>query len=118
MPQRCLYDVLAVERDADDGQIKKAYRKQAIKWHPDKNPDDRAGAEEKFKAVAQAYDILSDPAKRRQYDGELRDGPSHGTFNPGHGTFNPEGNPVVWAESPAGLSTQSRTHRLRRKRAG
>ena len=48
---RCLYEILEVERDADDGAIKKAYRKQAIKWHPDKNRDNKEEAEKVFKEV-------------------------------------------------------------------
>ena len=63
MPQ--LYEILGVPTTADEDAIKKAFRKLALKWHPDKNPDNRAAAEEKFKAVAQAYDVLSDPLKRR-----------------------------------------------------
>ena len=67
MPQRCLYDVLAVERDADDGQIKKAYHKAALAAHPDKNPGDEQ-AHERFQAVSHAYQILSQPDTRERYD--------------------------------------------------
>mmetsp|Transcript_12826 Transcript_12826/g.19463 ORF Transcript_12826/g.19463 Transcript_12826/m.19463 type:complete len:228 (-) Transcript_12826:218-901(-) len=62
------YAVLGVDKDADDKTIKKAYRKLALKWHPDKNPDNIEAAEEKFKEIAQAYEILSDPKKRKAYD--------------------------------------------------
>ena len=72
------YSALEVSNSASADEIKKAFRKLAIKWHPDKNPDNKEQAEEKFKAIAQAYDVLSDPQKRRQYDAELRDGPAHG----------------------------------------
>jgi len=64
---RDYYSVLGVEKGADAGAIKKAYRKLAVKYHPDKNPGDKA-AEEKFKEITEAYAVLSDPDKRRQYD--------------------------------------------------
>eukprot|EP00747_Dinoflagellata_sp_TGD_P170151 gnl/TRDRNA2_/TRDRNA2_200997_c0_seq1.p1 gnl/TRDRNA2_/TRDRNA2_200997_c0~~gnl/TRDRNA2_/TRDRNA2_200997_c0_seq1.p1 ORF type:complete len:275 (+),score=74.76 gnl/TRDRNA2_/TRDRNA2_200997_c0_seq1:67-891(+) len=62
------YDVLGVDKNASEDQIKKAYRKAALKWHPDKNPDDKERAEQMFKAVAEAYEVLSDPQKRSLYD--------------------------------------------------
>lgn len=61
------YDLLGVSRDAGQDEIKKAYRKKAVKYHPDKNPGD-AKAEEKFKEISHAYEVLSDTGKRRQYD--------------------------------------------------
>ena len=64
---RDYYEVLGISRDASDAEVKKAYRKLARQYHPDTNPDDK-GAEEKFKEVQTAYDILSDPEKRKQYD--------------------------------------------------
>lgn len=65
--ERDLYKVLGVARDVDADALKKAYRKLARRHHPDVNPGDKA-AEEKFKAISEAYDVLSDPAKRRNYD--------------------------------------------------
>jgi DnaJ family protein B protein 4 len=62
------YRILEINRDADADAIKKAYRKQALRWHPDKNQDNREVAEEKFKDVAEAYDVLSDPQKKAVYD--------------------------------------------------
>jgi molecular chaperone DnaJ len=65
--KRCYYEVLGVSREADDGSLKGAYRKLALKYHPDRNPDDH-DAEEKFKEAAEAYSVLSDPQKRAAYD--------------------------------------------------
>lgn len=65
--KRDYYEVLGVARNAEEAEIKKAYRKLALKYHPDKNPDDTA-AEEKFKEAAEAYEVLSDAQKRAQYD--------------------------------------------------
>lgn len=67
MAKRDYYDILGVDRDASQKEIKKAYRKLAAKYHPDKNPDDDQ-AEKKFKEVGEAYDVLSDPEKRKMYD--------------------------------------------------
>lgn len=61
------YEVLGVAKDADEATIKKAYRKLAMKYHPDRNPDDKS-AEEKFKEVGEAYEVLSNPDKRAAYD--------------------------------------------------
>src|SRR5215218_9492527 len=64
------YDVLGVDKKASDEEIKKAYRKLARQYHPDKNPGD-AKAEERFKSISQAHDILGDPEKRKAYDRAL-----------------------------------------------
>mmetsp|Transcript_98902 Transcript_98902/g.176210 ORF Transcript_98902/g.176210 Transcript_98902/m.176210 type:complete len:339 (-) Transcript_98902:353-1369(-) len=68
------YKVLGVPRDATDAQLKKAYRKLALKWHPDKNKDNAAAASEKFKEVGEAFAVLSDPKKRAVYDQHGADG--------------------------------------------
>ncbi len=73
------YDVLGVDEDASEGEIKKAYRKKAKKYHPDMNPDiDTKEAEKKFKEVTEAYEVLSDPEKRAQYDRFGHAGPEQG----------------------------------------
>ena len=60
--------MLGVSRSADDSEIKKAYRKLAVQWHPDKNPDNQKAAEEVFKKVGEAYAVLSDKEKRVVFD--------------------------------------------------
>ncbi|MBD3378279.1 molecular chaperone DnaJ [candidate division KSB1 bacterium] len=67
MADQDLYKTLGVSRDASQAEIKKAYRKLAMQYHPDRNPDDKE-AEDKFKQVGEAYSVLSDPEKRRRYD--------------------------------------------------
>ena len=67
MEYKDYYKILGVSKTASQDEIKKAYRKLAVKYHPDKNPDDRK-AEEKFKEISEANDVLGDPAKRKQYD--------------------------------------------------
>src|SRR5947208_9456243 len=67
MAKRDYYAILGVERGAGDEEIKRAYRKLAVKFHPDKNPGDKT-AEEQFKELGEAYEVLSDPEKRAAYD--------------------------------------------------
>ena len=67
MSKRDYYETLGVSKSADAKEIKKAYRKLAIKYHPDKNPDNKA-TEEKFKEAAEAYDVLSSTEKKQKYD--------------------------------------------------
>jgi len=65
--KRCYYEILQVSKTASEAEIKRAYRKLAMKYHPDRNPDDKT-AEEKFKEITEAYEVLSDPQKRAAYD--------------------------------------------------
>jgi len=64
----CYYDVLGVEKGCTEQELKKAYRRLALKWHPDKNPNNKDAAEKKFKEISEAYDVLSDKKKREVYD--------------------------------------------------
>lgn len=81
--KRDYYEVLGLDKNASEDDIKKAYRKLAIKYHPDRNPGDKK-AEEKFKEAAEAYDVLHDPQKRQQYDQFGFNGPQGG-FGGGFG---------------------------------
>ena len=83
MAKRDYYEVLGVDKNASEEELKKAYRKLAKKYHPDANPDNKAEAEKKFKEVNEAYETLSDPQKRQMYDQFGPDGPQG--FNGGAG---------------------------------
>lgn len=84
MAKRDFYEILGIAKNASDDEIKKAYRKLAIKYHPDKNPDDKQ-AEEKFKEAAEAYEVLSDADKRQRYNqfGHAGVGGAHGGHHGG-----------------------------------
>ena len=82
MAKRDYYEVLGVDKSASAEEIKKAYRKVAIKFHPDKNPDDPS-AEEKFKEAAEAYEVLGNPEKKQRYDRFGHDGMNGGGFGGG-----------------------------------
>jgi len=88
MAKRDYYEVLGVNRDADSEEIKKAYRKLALKYHPDRNPGDK-NAEEQFKELGQAYEVLSEPQNRAAYDryGHAAFDPRARAGAPGYGGF-------------------------------
>lgn len=88
MAKRDHYEVLGVERGADVAAIKRAYRKAALRWHPDKNPGDRE-AEERFKEAAEAYAVLSDADKRARYDRFGHAGVGGAAGGGGFGGFDP-----------------------------
>ena len=71
------YDLLGVSKSASADEIKKAYRKQALEWHPDKHKDNKEAAEKRFKEINEAYQILSDPQKKQQYDQFGHAGPAN-----------------------------------------
>ncbi|NWQ91562.1 DNJB8 protein, partial [Burhinus bistriatus] len=71
------YKVLGLQKSASQDDVKKSYHKLALKWHPDKNPSNKEEAEKKFKAVAKAYEVLSDPQKRLLYDSSVKESRSH-----------------------------------------
>jgi len=82
MSKRDYYDILGVDRSAQGDKLKKAYRKLAMKYHPDRNPDD-SSASEKFKETTEAYEVLSDPSKRSAYDQFGHQGVEASGFNSG-----------------------------------
>lgn len=95
MAEKDLYAILGVSRSATVVEIKKAYRKLSMKWHPDRNPDNREEAEAKFKEISKAYEILSNPEKKQTYDqygfdaatGQAGAGGFGGGFGGGAGGF-------------------------------
>ena len=80
MAKRDYYEVLGVQRNVDNAELKKAYRRLAMEYHPDQNPDDDQAAE-KFKELTEAYAVLSDPHRKAQYD-SVRNAGMGGDFDP------------------------------------
>jgi len=103
--KRDYYEILGVKKTASGQEIKTAYRKLALKWHPDKNPNNHAEAEQKFKEINEAYQVLSDTKKRQTYDQF-----GHAAFDPASGMGgNPFGGatrqgPFTWSYSTSGGS--------------
>jgi len=103
--KRDYYEVLGVQKNASEADIKSAYRKLALKWHPDKNQDKKEEAETKFKEINEAYQVLSDPKKRQTYDqfGHAAFDPSGGmggAGNPFAGGF--QSGPFTWTYTSGG----------------
>lgn len=96
------YEVLGVPRNADENAIKKAYRKAALRWHPDKNADNRDEAEENFKRISEAYEVLSDNDKRGVYDQYGKEGLAGGPTPGGGGGFSHD--PFAGFFGPGGMS--------------
>lgn len=99
------YDILGVSKSATPDEIKKAYRKAALEWHPDRHKDDKENAEKKFKEINEAYQVLSDPQKKSAYDQY-----GHAAFNPGGmgggnpfaGGFGSQGGPFTYTYTSGG----------------
>ncbi|MBQ0050442.1 MAG: J domain-containing protein [Treponema sp.] len=93
-----LYAVLGVQKSATQDEIKSAYRKLAVKYHPDKNPGDKQ-AEEMFKKISAAYDVLGDETKRRQYDSYGSTSSSYGSSGYGYnGGYQQQWNSGAWGQ--------------------
>lgn len=95
MAKRDYYEILGVSRGADEKEIKKAYRRLARKYHPDLNPNNREEAEQRFKEINEAYEVLSNPEKRKQYDAY-----GHAAFEEG---FRGAGEFRTWTGGPGGF---------------
>jgi len=106
------YEALSIDKSADQDKIKKAYRKAAMKYHPDRNPDNKE-AEEKFKLVNEAYSILSDPEKKLTYDQHGK----AGLKSSGHGGFNQNPHDIFNDIFGDFFSNQSQTSRRAVKRS-
>src|SRR5882672_5484021 len=88
MAKRCYYEILEVERTANDGELKTAFRKLAMQWHPDRNPGDTS-SEHRFKEINEAYEVLKDADKRAAYDRFGHAAFEHGGMGGHHPDFGP-----------------------------
>jgi len=100
------YDILGIDKSASDSQIKSAYRKKALEWHPDRHKDDKKETEKKFKEINEAYQILSDPQKKSAYDKFGHDafapGGGFGGESPFSGGFGGQSGPFTYTWSSGG----------------
>lgn len=96
------YDVLGISKGASADEIKKAYRKQALEWHPDRHKDDKEAAEKRFKEINEAYQVLSDPQKRSSYDQFGSAGPQGFGGNPFAGGYGGQSGPFTYTWSTSG----------------
>ncbi|URE26625.1 DnaJ [Musa troglodytarum] len=129
------YNILKVNRNATDDDLRKSYRRLAMRWHPDKNPSDKKEAEAKFKQMSEAYEVLSDPHKRAIYDQHGEEGlkgmpppgsqsaASNGSSGPSNFQFNPRDAEDIFAEifgssSPFGFESMNRSKSVRFQKDG
>ncbi|WOK92725.1 hypothetical protein Cni_G01416 [Canna indica] len=129
------YNILKVNRNATDEDLKKSYRRLAMRWHPDKNPSNKNEAEAKFKQISEAYEVLSDPNKRAIYDQYGEEGlkgmpppgsqsaASNGPSGPANFRFNPRDAEDIFAEifgssSPFGFESMNRAKSMRFQKDG
>jgi curved DNA-binding protein len=94
------YDILGISKSASADEIKKAYRKQALEWHPDRHQDDKEAAEHRFKEINEAYQILSDPQKKTMYDQYGHTGPAQNPF--AGGGFQGQSGPFTYTYTTGG----------------
>ncbi|KAI9202099.1 DnaJ-like protein 4 [Polychytrium aggregatum] len=98
------YAILGLSRSANPDEVKRAYRKEALRWHPDKNTDNRDEAEHRFKLISEAYEVLKDPEQRQMYDSYgidgLKNGPASNQQQFGRGGFRPGFHPGFQFHDP------------------
>ena len=96
------YDILGISKGASADEIKKAYRKQALEWHPDRHKDDKEATEKRFKEINEAYQILSNPQKKAAYDNYGHDAFTPGGGNPFAQGFGGQGGPFTYTYTTGG----------------